>query len=319
MPKVSIIVPVYNAECYLRKCLDSIINQDFEDWELLLIDDGSTDSSLLICQEYTNSDNRAVVFHKENGGVSSARNFCMLKAKGEWIAFVDADDWLEQDYLTNMLQYDKSDMVIEGYKNEKNIEFKISDSNVTLETKDIDFSEKKNNQIFYFPWRRLYRRDIIIENRLFFNERIRMSEDTCFTIHYLTYCGKITLSSACNYIYRTGTGEKKYLLKYDEFKLHCEELGKMILLYFVTTGTKLDTLEKMIMPVFFYCYKDYLNTVTQYADYVDNTKNWKRLDVENFVNRYFYDTGIVKRMFYINMLIYPLLGYVVIMLRKMFK
>ena len=97
MIKISIIVPVYNVEKYLRKCIDSILNQTFRDFELILVDDGSTDSSGKICDEYSLKDSRIKVIHKENGGQSSARNMGLDVAQGEYIGFVDSDDWIEKD------------------------------------------------------------------------------------------------------------------------------------------------------------------------------------------------------------------------------
>jgi glycosyltransferase involved in cell wall biosynthesis len=91
MPTISVIVPVYNVEQYLCKCLDSILNQIFTDFELLLIDDGSPDKSGQICDEYAHKDSRIRVFHKENGGVSSARNLGLDNANGKWVTFIDSD------------------------------------------------------------------------------------------------------------------------------------------------------------------------------------------------------------------------------------
>lgn len=104
-PLISIIIPVYNAEKYLCKCLDSIIKQTFTDFEVLLIDDGSTDNSGEICDYYAKLDNRITVFHKTNEGVSSARNMGLNNAVGEWITFVDADDWLDVN-IYNKLYYE---------------------------------------------------------------------------------------------------------------------------------------------------------------------------------------------------------------------
>lgn len=97
LPKISIIVPVYNVEKYLRCCLDSIVAQTFTDWECICVDDGSPDNSGKILDEYAAKDNRFVIIHKENGGVSSARNVGLDIARGEWISFVDSDDILVQD------------------------------------------------------------------------------------------------------------------------------------------------------------------------------------------------------------------------------
>ena len=98
-PKISVIVPVYNVEKYLHKCIDSILVQTFTDFELLLIDDGSTDKSGDICDEYAVKDARVRVFHTENRGVSAARNHGLREASGDWICFVDSDDWVENCYL----------------------------------------------------------------------------------------------------------------------------------------------------------------------------------------------------------------------------
>lgn len=117
---VSIIVPVHNVEKYLRRCVDSIIAQTYSEWEALLIDDGSTDSSGTICDEYANRDNRIRCYHKENGGQSSARNEGLEHARGEQIAFCDADDWLTSDFLviciTKYKKY-KADIVTANYYN----------------------------------------------------------------------------------------------------------------------------------------------------------------------------------------------------------
>lgn len=104
-PKISVIVPVYNARKYLRHCVDSILAQSFSDFELLLIDDGSTDNSRTICDEYASNDSRIHVFHKPNGGVSSARNFGLDCSKGEYIIFIDADDfWLDESALSRLFE-----------------------------------------------------------------------------------------------------------------------------------------------------------------------------------------------------------------------
>ena len=104
-PTISVIVPVYNTEKYLNRCIDSILSQTFSDFELLLIDDGSTDNSGTICDEYVMRDSRVRVFHKANEGVSLARNLGVNEASGEWIAFIDADDWILDTYLATFVNY----------------------------------------------------------------------------------------------------------------------------------------------------------------------------------------------------------------------
>ena len=104
-PKISVIVPVYNVEKYLPRCIDSILSQTFKDFELLLIDDGSPDNCGKICDEYAAKDRRVRVFHKPNGGVSSARNLGLDKACGEWITFIDSDDYVAVDYLEELVSF----------------------------------------------------------------------------------------------------------------------------------------------------------------------------------------------------------------------
>lgn len=99
-PKLSIIIPIYNAEQFIRRCIDSILEQTYTDFELLLIDDGSTDDSSRICDVYSENDSRIKVFHKKNGGVSSARNVGLDNANGEWIVFIDSDDAINNQYLS---------------------------------------------------------------------------------------------------------------------------------------------------------------------------------------------------------------------------
>ena len=101
-PKISVIVPVYKVEKYLPECIESVLAQTFTDFELILVDDGSPDNSGKICDDYATRDSRIRVFHKENGGVSSARNLGLDNARGEWIGFVDPDDWIEPDMYEQM-------------------------------------------------------------------------------------------------------------------------------------------------------------------------------------------------------------------------
>lgn len=130
--RVSIIVPIFNTEKYLGRCLDSIINQTYDDWELILVDDGSTDESGKICDRYADDFDNISVFHKENGGVSSARNVGLEKALGEYVCFVDGDDWLSShmlEYLVRTIEEDQSDMsmcfikLMEAYKPEIDQEY----------------------------------------------------------------------------------------------------------------------------------------------------------------------------------------------------
>lgn len=114
---ISVIIPVYNVESYLKRCLDSVINQSYQDLEIILIDDGSTDNSSKICDEYASNDPRVIVIHKQNAGQAAARNDGINIAKGEYIAFVDSDDWIELDMYELLMQAiidTKADIVASG-------------------------------------------------------------------------------------------------------------------------------------------------------------------------------------------------------------
>ena len=113
-PKISVIIPVYNTEKYLHRCIDSVLAQTYQDFELLLIDDGSKDSSGNICDEYAEKDSRVKVFHKENGGVSSARNVGLDHAQGDWVTFVDSDDYIEENFLKSFDGNLDADLVVGG-------------------------------------------------------------------------------------------------------------------------------------------------------------------------------------------------------------
>jgi len=164
--KVSIIVPIYKVEKYLRKCIESILNQTYENFELILVDDGSPDNCGSICDEYASKDNRIIVIHKENGGLSDARNFGINKASGEWIAFIDSDDYIKDDYIEKLVNICGDDCeigivlpsyVYEDYKEKKDNKrefIKIFDSKDALLTmlyqKEFDTS----------AWGKIYKRNL---------------------------------------------------------------------------------------------------------------------------------------------------------------
>lgn len=205
-PKISVIVPVYNVEKYLRHCIDSILVQTFTDFELLLIDDGSKDKSRDICDEYALNDNRVRVFHKENGGVSSARNIGLYNAVGTWVTFCDSDDYLHDNFLSDfMSQSLAADLLSQGYLEDRNgvLTKKYELDGVYTGTNCNPFILKmyKSTQLG-FLWCKAFKLEIIKSQHLLFDENIRHMEDLDFIIRYCQYVGKISNSSKCNYVYR---------------------------------------------------------------------------------------------------------------------
>jgi glycosyltransferase involved in cell wall biosynthesis len=178
MVKLSIIVPVYNVELYLSKCLDSIINQTFADFELILVNDGSTDTSRDICCNYLQKDSRVILLDKENGGLSSARNLGLAIAKGLYVAFVDSDDWIDlsmYDSMINALEDINADIVISGHKvvNIDNTIDEINTINESVLYKGEDATKLilKDEQIFSFAWDKIYKK-ALFNNVTYPNGRI---------------------------------------------------------------------------------------------------------------------------------------------------
>lgn len=217
-PRISVIVPVYNAEKYLTQCVESILRQDFTDFELLLVDDGSKDKSGLICDEYAQKDQRVKVFHKENGGVSSARNVGLDKAQGEFIVFIDSDDYVDINYLT-ILTNVKADLVVTGYKefgNGVNKELQnqksYTDSLVADSLISNCLSSILDDIIMRSPWDKLFKRITIVENSIYFDSSMSYAEDTVFVQTYLLFCHTIAFQSGTPYHYRLDSNNS--LLKY---------------------------------------------------------------------------------------------------------
>lgn len=210
-PKISVIVPVYNVEQYLRRCIDSILSQTFSDFELLLIDDGSKDKSGDICDEYAAKDARIRVFHKVNGGVSSARNLGLVKANGEFIFFVDSDDYLDNTHLENYSKdIDNFDLIFQGYKLVDETTGKILEKKTFHEIETLDFESSMNvmEQIFsignFFgpTWNKIFRASIISENEIKFKEDVNLREDEIFTFSYCRFVSRIKVLDSDSYNYQ---------------------------------------------------------------------------------------------------------------------
>ena len=205
MLQFSIIVPVYNAEEYLHRCIDSILAQTFVDFELLLIDDGSKDSSAAICNEYAAKDSRVRVFHKENGGVSSARNVGLDNAKGEWIAFVDCDDYVLPTFLTTFVELCKSnpDLCIQGIvpNYEISSEYKIIQSSFNYKGNVKDYLLLNNCQMAGSLCNKLLKNSIIRDSKLQLNELFKFREDEEFLLRYISNSQNVAASEKGAYVY----------------------------------------------------------------------------------------------------------------------
>ena len=204
-PKISVIVPVYKAEAYLHRCVDSLLAQTFTDFEVLLVDDGSPDRSGEICDEYARKDSRVRVFHKENGGVSSARNMGLDEARGKWICFVDSDDFLDSSFLHDFKFNDSLvGLYLQGYR-------VVSDNQILsihrferevaiLRIVDV-FIEAERKSILNSPVCKLFNRELINSNMLYFDLNTSYGEDHLFVLNYLQFVQKVSISDASSYNY----------------------------------------------------------------------------------------------------------------------
>ena len=233
---ISIVLPVYNAEEYLKKCIESIQNQTYGNWELVVIDNGSTDRSCDICREYAKEDSRIEVFHQyQNKGVSVARNLGLERASGEFITFIDADDWVEKDYLEQLLKLQKeyeADMVVCSYQkgNEKDREVKeqnlveISGKSQLLSLEEYfhDYMLQGNTHC----WGVLYRAKKIEE--LHFPNKMTIGEDLLYLIHAAMKMEKIVVTDYNGYWYYInpkGAMLKKFTHSYMD-QLSCWQQAK---------------------------------------------------------------------------------------------
>lgn len=207
--KISIIIPVYKVEPYLRQCLESIINQTYRNLEIIIIDDGSPDNCGAICDEYAQKDERIIVIHKENGGVNTARNLGIQKATGEWIAFVDSDDWCAPDYyerLINAVGHSKPDIFMAGGY----IKAYAQKRKVIRNFKN-DFWIDKKEEIKYFmanilayglPWDKIFRTEFLVTNHLTFDTSIKAFDDIWSNFLFFSAANRVGGCTALGYYYR---------------------------------------------------------------------------------------------------------------------
>lgn len=207
---ISFIVPVFNVELYIADCIQSILGQSYESFELILINDGSSDGSLDICKRYANENSQITLIDIENAGVSHARNLGIKQAKGKWICFVDSDDTIDSDYLENFgfnPQEEQIDLYIQGYRrtdNKGNLLYKrlLSDNEVrSVDARKNPLIEAEMAFLINSPCFKLFKRDIISTNGLSFAEDISWMEDLMFSLDYIKHVHSIKTSVRCGYNY----------------------------------------------------------------------------------------------------------------------
>ena len=231
---ISVIVPVYNVSQYLPQCIKSILSQSYRNFELLLVDDGSSDNSLSICENYAKQDNRISVLSKKNGGVSSARNLGLDNIHGEWVAFIDGDDYVNEFYLEHMMRalkvQDMADLVIAGFTRVDDTSLhsiidKWTYDNDLITTQQITFDQLNKIITWGVSVSKLFRASIIKAQHIRFNN-IPIKEDVAFLLNFVDKCNLIALTEYNDYLYvkRQGSAlnnNRSFEQKVTQHKLFC--------------------------------------------------------------------------------------------------
>ncbi|MCD8232708.1 MAG: glycosyltransferase [Clostridiales bacterium] len=213
-PMVTIIIPVYNVENYLRRCVDSVLSQEYTDFEVFLVDNGSTDSSGIICDEYAGEDARVRVIHQKNTGVSDARNAAIAEARGTWIQFADSDDWITPDATRQFVKAateNNCDMVISDFYRVAGERFSQKgdiDKEGLLTREEYASCMMENPADFYYGvlWNKFFRRELIDRYALKMDTSVNWCEDFLFNLEYILHVESIYVLPAPTYYYRRRRG-----------------------------------------------------------------------------------------------------------------
>ena len=312
MKLISIIVPIYNAQEYLKELIESIRNQSYTEYEVILINDGSTDESEKICLEYKQKDKKIKYFKKNNTGVSDTRNYGIQKANGTYICFVDADDILSKDFLKDLftiITKNNGELACCGYVKFKDKITKNNDSNENIYTIDIN----NKYDLLYgkfggYLWNKLFLKSIIDEHQISFNTKISMCEDMLFIFDYLEYVNKIICTNKNNYNYRvikTAASKDltnlKWFTIFQTFDILIEKKEKV----------PIQSFNRLLYAYIFYLYEGkyrlkFIKNENVYSDYKNDIH--KRLkSVEQYKNQLSYKNKIKILIYrYFNMLAFKL-------------
>lgn len=294
---ISIIIPIYNKENSLKRCIESVINQTYKYIEIILVNDGSTDNSLYICKEYEKKDLRIKVVDKVNGGVSSARNEGIKVAQGKYIQFIDSDDCIDYrmcEKLINAAETYDSDMVICGYREIR--EKKVNENlcvNVNCDNKkkfEEMFEYLYGNWFINVPWNKLYKKVLI---KSYFDQKLSLGEDLLFNLSYLKDVKTVTCVEDCLYNYYIGElGSLTNSYRDDMFSistLQYNALRSFVNEYF-NTNREFYIFEKVYMTNIFnsingivlYSNKRYKEKVDEIKQIINQKEVIKACSVTNF-------------------------------------
>ncbi len=211
---ISVIIPMYNSEKYIGRCLESVLNQTYQNFEIIIVNDGSTDSSLKVATEIQHKTDKISIINQKNQGPSNARNRGLEQAKGNYICFVDSDDYIDTDYLELLrmaLIDDDVELSIVKMKNSTKTEYKTNERNISINIEDCGIISKSKylfymSQAFYNVFygsqcNKIYVLEIIRKNKIFFDTSISLAEDLMFNLEYLKHVNRIKIIDYYGYYY----------------------------------------------------------------------------------------------------------------------
>lgn len=214
MELASVIIPIYNVETYIERCIKSLLVQTYKELQIIIIDDGSTDRSLAICEEYSSNYPNIEVHHTENRGVSSARNYGLRFVKGKYVFFVDGDDYVTKTYIEHFMCEKDYDYVAGGYHTNslEGREIKYNDCCMSIDEYKSECRNNWNKVPSVVVWGNRYKANIIQKNRIRFDEECKIGEDTRFNVEYLSYSQTIKVVDNTEYVYcaRPDSALRKY-------------------------------------------------------------------------------------------------------------
>lgn len=311
-PIVSVIVPVYNTEKYLSQCIDSILNQSFKDFELILVNDGSTDESLSICQLAASRDSRLKVIAKENEGVSATRNLGISNAEGDYITFIDSDDLVDSEFLSNLIVHcsDEIDLVQSGLTFFDN----VSGNQIGAEILTNEFFDSNTPSdrfglaafpLITSPVAKLYRKDIIQEHSIKFNTELSYGEDRDFNLQYIQFVRKAVSISYAGYHYRKGL-DGNLSSGRDYIKLlNCDlEYWSKLKDYLQSTPYTEETIDYYLANRLFNFYNDrllqYYRSSSSFSDLIKTIKTQEESDIFSWLCNHMHlvDSGIIFKTVY---------------------
>lgn len=319
---ISVIIPVYNAEKFLSRCIESVISQSYSNWELILVDDGSTDNSNNICKQYAEMDTRITLISKKNGGVSSARNFGLDLCRGDYVTFVDSDDEIKVDLLNDLItsikKYD-SDISICGMERaigNRRISYKLNDKLINgAENIALFINDYFKQWVVSAPWGKMYKKELIGNIR--FNEDMTISEDLDFNLRYYREIKRLSLVESDAYIYYNNANSLINTYRkedYDCVRNTCKYASDM--LKKVKYNLPLNNIYSKLIEYSRFCIienfglstkkeqKDFINKILSDSEIKDALTGGTNGNIKNEIYAYFYRTNRIELIFIFSGVIY---------------